>query len=112
MGNKEPTKDEVLQLVRKDRPDQIILEVTNFIPYPHQPFASRGVKYSVDVIMETNFFGTKIKRTIMQGLPYPVKPYREVQEEWEKSAREDFLVEMAKQKKKGDDEHEKRKLNG
>jgi hypothetical protein len=89
---------ELLKLIRKDRPDQVIHEVTNFIPFPHQPFASRGVKYSVDVIMETNFFGTKVKRTIVQGLPYPVEPYREIQEEWDKSSREELIARLSKGK--------------
>ena len=73
------SKKELLLLLREDRPEQVIHEVTDFRVHPLSKY---GVEYEVDVIMETQFFETKIRRHHIKGLPYPVKPYKDLQEKW------------------------------
>jgi hypothetical protein len=74
------SNEELLELIRKDRPNQVIHEVTGFREHP---LHWAGVQYEVDVIMETQFYETKIRKHHMKGLPYPVKPYNELQKKWE-----------------------------
>lgn len=73
------SKEELLELLRKDRPEQVIHEVIDFRPHSLSKY---GVEYEVDVVMETQLFETKIKRHHVGGLPYPLKPYIELQEKW------------------------------
>lgn len=68
------TNEEMLELIRKDRPSQNILEVVK-VTEPEQ-FNVKGVEYDVHVIMEVDFFGTKVKRVNI-ALPYPIEPYIE-----------------------------------
>lgn len=72
-------EEELLLLLREDRPEQVIHEVTDFRIHPLSKY---GVEYEVDVIMEIQFFETKIRRHHIKGLPYPVKPYKDLQEKW------------------------------
>ncbi len=71
-------KEELLELIRKERPGQVIHEVKDFRPHPLRNF---GVEYEVDVVMENNFFNKKI---INISLPYPIEPYLKIQKEWGK----------------------------
>jgi hypothetical protein len=64
-------KDKMLELIKKDRPGQVIHEVVDFRPHPLEKF---GVKYEVDVVMEGQVFETKI-REINLTIPYPLQPY-------------------------------------
>ena len=68
------TNEIMLDLIGKDRPNQNIVEVVK-VCEPEQ-FNVKGVEYDVHVIMEIDFFGTKVKRVNMV-LPYPVAPYIE-----------------------------------
>ncbi len=74
------SKEELLELLRKDRPNQVIHEVTDF---KEHPLSKYGVEYEVSVIMQVDMLGTKIKRVHMGGLPYPLKPYNDLLKKWE-----------------------------
>ena len=74
------SKEELLELLRKDRPEQVIHEVIDFRPHPLSKY---GIEYEVDVVMETQLFETKIKRHRIGGLPYPLKPYNDLLKKWE-----------------------------
>ena len=71
--NTDLTNEQMLGMIRKDRPTQIINEVISFKP---SSLGIKDVQYDVIVSMETDFLGTKIKNTKFK-LPYPVKPYQE-----------------------------------
>jgi len=81
------TNQEMLELIRKDRPNQKILEVVK-VCEPEQ-FKVKGVEYDVHVVMEVDFFGTIVKRVNIV-LPYPTKPYIDFQ---------NYLVKLATEKK-------------
>lgn len=70
------TKEEVLELIRADRPGQVIREVVSF-----NPGTKPGYDWEVNVIMEGDFFGTTIRRVNME-LPYPIKTYIDLQEKF------------------------------
>ena len=89
------SKEELLELLRKDRPEQVIHEVIDFRPHPLSKY---GVEYEVDVVMETQLFETKIKRHHVGGLPYPLKPYLELQEKWGTRPLEESLNELNQNK--------------
>lgn len=68
------SKEELLLLLREDRPEQVIHEVTDFRVHPLSKY---GVEYEVDVVMETHLEQTKIRRHHVKGLPYPIKLHKE-----------------------------------
>jgi len=80
------TNQEMLELIRKDRPNQNILEVVK-VCEPEQ-FKVKGVEYDVHVVIEVDFYDTKIRRFNMV-FPYPTKPYIEYH---------NFLVKLATEK--------------
>jgi len=85
---KEPTNEELLDLLRKDRPNQVIHKVLDYRPHPLCGLCD--VLYEVDVVMEGQFFETTIKSVHMQGLPYPIKPWSDLQDEWSASTMEEW----------------------
>jgi len=89
------SKEELLRLLREDRPNQVIHEVTDFRVHPLSKY---GVEYEVDVVMETYFFETKIRKHHMKGLPYPIKPYKDLQEKWATEPLEKSLNELNQNK--------------
>lgn len=72
------TNDEMLKLIREDRPGQVINEVISFEK-------NKYGFYDVHVDMQSQFFETKVLHVKMR-LPYPYKKYEELskdkQEEW------------------------------
>lgn len=66
-------KEEMLKLIRNDRPSQVINEVKEFRWNDLLNF------YEVKVDMESEFFGTKILHT-HTTLPYPIKRYLKLSE--------------------------------
>ena len=89
------SNEELLLLLREDRPDQVIHEVTDFRVHPLSKY---GVEYEVDVVMETHIFETKIRRHHIKGLPYPIKPYKDLQEKWATEPLEKSLNELNQNK--------------
>jgi len=69
--NPKLTNEQMLEMVRKDRPKQVIHQVVSFKPNKSK---AKGVLYNVEVIMESEFLGVKIKN-YKQELPYPVEAY-------------------------------------
>ena len=86
---------ELLELIRKDRPEQVIHEVTGFKVHPLSKLCD--VKYDVSVVMEVQFYETKTKRVNI-NLPYPVEPYKELQEKWGRESLEQSLKEINNEK--------------
>lgn len=66
------TNQKMLELIRKDRPSQNILEVVK-VCEPEQ-FKVKGVEYDVHVVMEVKWAEGLIRKYNI-SLPYPVKPY-------------------------------------
>ena len=66
------TNDELLEKIRLDRPNQVIHKV---VSYKETKFGY----LDVDVVMEAEFFGTKV-RNVNMTLPYPVKAYIDLKE--------------------------------
>lgn len=63
-------KEELLEKIRKERPNQNIKKVLDFKKSKHGFF-------NVTVEMEGRFFETKINRTIIT-IPYPKKDYKKL----------------------------------
>jgi hypothetical protein len=63
------TNEEMLELVRKERPNQVIHKVIDFKP---TEFGLISVKVDVEVI-----FGSKIRHTRI-SLPYPLEKFLEL----------------------------------
>jgi|LakMenEpi05May12_1017382.scaffolds.fasta_scaffold20392_1 hypothetical protein len=74
--NKDLTNEEVLELIRADRPGQVIHEVTSF-----KQGTKPGYDWEINVVMEGDFLGTTIRRVNMQ-LPYPLKTYKDLEEKF------------------------------
>lgn len=73
------TNEEMLDLLRKDRPGQTIHEVKAVKAHP---LNSMGVEYLVDAVLQIdNFFGTTIQRVNVQ-LPYPLDGWRKWKEKY------------------------------
>lgn len=87
-------KEELMILISKDRPNQVIHEVIDFRVHPLSKY---GVEYEVDVVMEVQFFETKIRRHRI-SIPYPIKPYKELQEKWAAEPLEKSLNELNQNK--------------
>jgi hypothetical protein len=72
------TNQEMLKLIRADRPGQVINEVISFEK-------NKYGFYDVFVDMESQFYETRIKHVKMR-LPYPYKKYEDLpknkQEKW------------------------------
>lgn len=85
------TKEELLELLRADRPNQVIHEVTSFRSHP---LSNYGMEYEVDVVMEADMLGTKIRRVHISGLPYPLKPYLDLRKKWEEQTLEQSLEDL------------------
>lgn len=66
------TNDEMLELLRKERPNQVIHEVISFKKNDY------GF-YDVEVDMESMFLETKVLHTKCR-LPYPYKSYEKMSE--------------------------------
>jgi hypothetical protein len=96
------TKEEMLDLIRKDRPEQVIHEVISFIKHP---LFNYGIEYEAHVVMETPMFLSKIKRVHMK-LPYPVKPYNDLQKKWETQPLDESLKELNDKIIKDEDEQD------
>ena len=73
------TNEEMLKLIREDRPNQVIHEVVSF---KEHEFKDRGVLYDVSVVMEAKIVPIVSERIIIQkmniNLPYPVEAYRKM----------------------------------
>ena len=80
------TNQEMLELIRKDRPNQKILEVVK-VCEPEQ-FKVKGVEYDVHVVMEVDLLEKGKRYNLV--LPYPTKPYIDFQ---------NYLVKLATEKK-------------
>jgi hypothetical protein len=67
------TNDEMLKLIREERPEQVIHEVTSFEK-------NKMGFYDVHVDMEHKFFDTTVKH-VHQRLPYPYAKYEKMSKE-------------------------------
>tara|TARA_R110000822_G_C15066875_1_gene468122 strand:+ start:90 stop:533 length:444 start_codon:yes stop_codon:yes gene_type:complete len=89
------TNEELLELIRKDRPDQVIHKVLDYRPHPLSRLCD--VLYEVDVAMNWQHWASEITSLkIIKGLPYPVKPYADLQRKWEQETIDSWVNEMTK----------------
>ena len=66
------TNEEMLKLIREDRPEQVIHEVKSI-----EKLDKLGWTYRVGVVMEIKLFDIKIKKH-HTSLPYPMSEYKKM----------------------------------
>ena len=83
------TNEELLELIRKDRPDQVIHLVEDFRVHPLSGLCD--VLYEVDVIMDYQSLDSEITSLkSIKGMPYPMKPWGDLQRKWEQETIESW----------------------
>ena len=68
------TKEELLELMRSERPTQKLIEIEDFRP---SECGIEGVLYDVDVLVEHSFVYESSYTKVHYNMPYPVKPYKD-----------------------------------
>jgi|TARA_B100000768_G_scaffold173005_1_gene181820 hypothetical protein len=76
------TKEKLLELMKSERPSQKLLEVIDFRP---SKSGIKGVIYDVDVLVEHRFIYESCFKRVHEDMPYPMKPFKEYNDERIKS---------------------------
>lgn len=81
------TKEKLLELMKSERPSQKLLEVIDFRP---SKSGIKGVIYDVDVLVEHRFIYESCFKRVHEDMPYPMKPFKEYNDEKIKSYTENI----------------------